>query len=54
MEEFVLMPTDKIERDILIISAIAVENSEISNKEILTHTYHYDSDGVSFPSDDPH
>ena len=47
MEEFDFKPSEKIERDILIISAIAVENSEISNGDILTHTHPYDSDGVS-------
>jgi hypothetical protein len=51
MEEFDFKPTEKIESDILIISAIALENSEIRDTEILTHTYPYDSDGVSLPSD---
>ena len=50
-EESEFKPTEKIEREILIISAIALENLEICKDEILTHTYPYDPDGVSQPFD---
>lgn len=47
MDEIEFKPTEKIEREILIIAAVALENSEICPGEMLTHTYPYDSECMS-------
>ena len=42
--------TEKIEREVLIVGAIALENEEIKDNEtMLAHTLQYDSEGVSLP-----
>ena len=42
--------TEKIEREVMIVGAIALENEEIKDNEtVLAHTLQYDSEGVSLP-----
>lgn len=44
--------TEKIEREVMIIGAIALENEEIKdNQNVLAHTLQNDSEGVSLPPD---
>ena len=41
-------PTENIEREVMVVGSLALENEEISEIEnILSHTLHFDSEGIS-------